>query len=99
MAFGLVLEPRKQQSWSPESGSLCTPAVNILSPNTLGTVSTVAGERKDDCGRDEELVASAGVADRVRSEKTSHWKCFSTFLGELSPIIYAGGTKASPAMM
>lgn len=87
--------------WSPENGSLCTLTVKILSPNTVGAVSTVAWERKGDCGPNvqEELVSSVGVVDRVKSEKTVHWECFSTFLEGLSPIIYAVGTKASTAMM
>ena len=60
--------------WSPENGSLCTPTVKISSPNTLGAGSTVAGERKGTCGPDvqEELAASLGVVDRVKSENTAH---------------------------
>lgn len=86
---------------SPENGNVCTPTMKISSPSTLGAISTVAGERKGHCGPDvqEELVASVAVVDRVRSEKTAHWECFSTFLEGLSPIIYAVGTKASTATM
>lgn len=51
--------------WNPQNGSLCIPAVEVLSSNTLGTVSTMAP-----CGSDvqEELAASVGVVDRVKSE-------------------------------
>lgn len=64
----------------------------------LGATSTVAGERKGDCGPDiqEELAVSVWVVDRVRLERAAQWECFFKFLGRLSLIFYAVGIRVSP---